>query len=1335
MSLKLGLSGQGNIPLGDVATNAKKSEATAPKSVPLFPVVKPIVPPTDYGELYVGPDPLIDNKNVKLLSENGISSFRPELLAVMNFMPAYLPLVAMSYTSKGGPGGVQSKVPASKLTTNPFDEFMTPVGKMLRVQLWSRELMKQDMLALVTALKTYDELEVPIAAREGQLVAAVKQAADDADFLFTLVTDIERLKNSFDLRRVLTKDSIVLPRLGGLSSKSPAGNDWSPAYVFTKYLGFDEANFTAFTNTKLFQQAVLDLRRIIARGSIRLFGTSNQSRKADADPTALNYAFDAQGSTFKFDVAALKSPAAGPTNASSLAYHKLFDESLPASMSDRAKLLATSVSRELRISIGLGDSSTLTSIAKTYPAVSDVGDPFGTILGSPGYSITDVTEGADQALVSVTRFTTPNQQSVLPFEETYINVATQGTVGSAASKGTLFIPGPSYYIDPIILGQPAQLDVGPLNALTSRTNRNTVAAVDAVGRLLQLPALVADPGKLFEPTLSTTQAGATLFLALQNQLFSMTPKDDSTKVKQVIVTGSPPENAANKSLTKELYSDPDQPGMFMGALIERARTNFSFRNELFRYFLLSGLVANIDGTRKGSFFEDLDASNELGLTTQNVKAALVASVEKLSNMLFGSTAGQVVSTQVGLGLNPAQKNTPPPKNDPYPEPQYLSFTADKSKVKWLLSSMATKATSLTPGFSYTWMNSLEETLRAYNDIENKRNAKLNGLTRRSSISLSTMALMVYESFISLMAGNVPAFFVSDTNAGNIRVVIDATKLNSMAHVVQVVRSKIESNPAVASNVTLSSFGFEQAKLVELQSIADAIVNEDNAVILIMQMLDFANDGIQVNAKTLLERFSKSSPDAARYKELQALAGKSGVVLDRQQALVARFLVSEIEERLGGQLTKKESTKPKSKIKPATASGQNKPPAKPEAPTAQLVASDAMFLNEDVVTPGMTNALFSMLREGQFKSFGQSTVRIAAVGIPAGFSDNLTRVVKTKNATPVDFAERQRDVVAINVYKKDEQYDGLVFKPKSFLFELTRFVSRTADPDIGEAEDFFTANQKLKHVDFSFELTNSYAPEGIGLDKLFSDPAYGFLTLDQKASMVRNHAVSVLLEMYVRLLTGMNLNEQAFVANAAELLQKRAASSSFMKEAATVHLSKVLGTPIILDQAVGGDPFLLDAQSLQQVDDFDQAQKLVDVPTASGGLKEKLTEDLRTFARLFASRSMLSDGQIERTRLIAPKLFERVFNVAFDANTFEIDIKSSDPDTVKALTQQGMIVTFGGAQGQPVPILVPRSTDSGHVTFEKYFVDVEVVGMASQTTGDSLTSTMPVSVAQPAVKVV
>lgn len=1336
MALKLGFPASGGSSLGDMSSAAKKPDVPAPKATPVFPPFKPIVPPTDYGALYVGPDPLIDNKNVKLLSENGISSFRPELLAVMGFMPAYVPLVAASSYTKVGTKKTQPKAPPPALTTNPFDQFLTSAGKMLRVQLWSRELIKQDMLTLVAALKTYDELGGPIAAREQELVDSIRQAAEDADFLFTLIVDIEKLRNAFDLRRVLTKDSIVPPRLGSLSSKSPAGNDYSAAFIFTKHLGFDESNFAVFSNTKLFQQAVLDLQRIIARGSMRLIGAGNQLRKADADPMALNYSFDAQGSSFKFDVAALKASATGPTDASSPVFFKSFSDSLPANLGDRAKLLATSLSRELRISAGLGDKSTLTAMAKVYPSVSDVGDPFTTVLGTPGYTITDAVEGADQALVAASRITAQNGQAVLPFEEVYLNVASQGAAGAPATKGTLFVPGPSYYIDPIVLGQPAQFDVGPLKALAARVDRNVVGAIDATGRLLQLPALVDDPGKLFEPSLSMTQTAATLFMALQHQLFSMTPKDDSTNVKSVIFTGQPPENAANKDIKKELFNDPDQPGMFMGALVSKAQSSPTFRNELFRYFLLAGLAANTDGTRKGSFFEDLDASDELGLTAQNVKAALTVSVDKLTNMLVTLPMAQPPSNVVVVGTqNPAQKNTPPPLNDAYPEPQYLKFVADKPKVKWLLSSLATKATTLTPGFTYTWMNSLDETLRAYNDIENKRNGKLNGLTRRSSLSLSTVALMAFESFVSLMAGNVPAFFVAGSGQ-DVTVVVDAAKLVSLARVVKLARSKIESNPALAAGINLASFGFEQTKSVELQSIADAIVGEDNAVILIMQMLDAANSGIQATAKVLLERFGPKSQDVARYNELQGLVNKSGIILDRQQATLSRFLVSELEQRLGGQLVqKKVAPKPVSKIKPASASGQSKKPApKPEEPVAQLEASDAMFLSEDVVTPGMVNALFSMLREPQFKSFGTSNRRVMSVGIPAGFSDNLTRIIKTKGAGVVDFSDRQRDVVSINVYKKDDQYDGLVFKPKRFLFELTRFVSRTADPDVKPTDEFMFVVPKMKHADFSFELSNTYTPEGVGLDKLLTDPAYAFLTLDQKSQLMTNHVTSVLLELYVRLLTGMNLNEQSFVSGATELLEKRAKASGFMKNAAAVHMSKVLGVPVIIDQVAGGDPFLLDAQSIQ-TDDFSQVQKLIDVPSASGGLKEKLTQDLRTFAKLFSSRSMLSDGQIERARLVAPKLFERVFNVSFDANTFEIDVAASDPETMETLTQQDMLEFDYGTfvpTGLPL-ILKARSTDMGHVTFEKYFVDVEVIGADVPT--DVAVPVVPIPVAQPSKKVV
>ena len=152
-------------------------------------------------------------------------------------------------------------------------------------------------------------------------------------------------------------------------------------------------------------------------------------------------------------------------------------------------------------------------------------------------------------------------------------------------------------------------------------------------------------------------------------------------------------------------------------------------------------------------------------------------------------------------------------------------------------------------------------------------------------------------------------------------------------------------------------------------------------------------------------------------------------------------------------------------------------------------------------------------------------QIISVGIPAGLFKNVNTFLKNKKSK-----NKSDDVFKILIYKIDLLNPYIIYKPKSFLFEASRFPVRVYSElkKVGSSYDLiptrnyslFSGNEeKFKMGSLGNNMNDSFGDEYKGWSPSLS-------TRDKEA-ILSNQTTSFLLENYLRIISGFNVNELTF----------------------------------------------------------------------------------------------------------------------------------------------------------------------------------------------------------------
>lgn len=306
-------------------------------------------------------------------------------------------------------------------------------------------------------------------------------------------------------------------------------------------------------------------------------------------------------------------------------------------------------------------------------------------------------------------------------------------------------------------------------------------------------------------------------------------------------------------------------------------------------------------------------------------------------------------------------------------------------------------------------------------------------------------------------------------------------------------------------------------------------------------------------------------------------------------------------------------------------------------------------------------------DNQFANYAGNNKRILSVGLPPRLARNILGA-PGKNAGGFYTEILKSNIIKISVYKNDVLNPGIVFRPKTFLFEVNRFPTR-----IVSNWQLNSDNAKLSYEQFSSKFFNPFTGKFLlhrNIIEAFED--YGnLLTSEIKQEIYRNHAYSFFLEQYIKWFTNSGPEELRFYRYNSFFDNKFTSTSQFNRYLSTTQnkfdLSNIYGDTI---------------------------------PT---GLEnpEKLVSDAQNSVKSYLKKEMLLTSVDElKKRIFMPKKFDRVFNLIVDPDDFEIE--NVHNDYVNKYENIGLIRKNSNSS----TYVYNRITQQTDVYMDEFWVDIE-----------------------------
>ena len=406
-----------------------------------------------------------------------------------------------------------------------------------------------------------------------------------------------------------------------------------------------------------------------------------------------------------------------------------------------------------------------------------------------------------------------------------------------------------------------------------------------------------------------------------------------------------------------------------------------------------------------------------------------------------------------------------------------------------------------------------------------------------------------------------------------------------------------------------------------------------------------------------------------------------------------------------------------------------------------------FLDEEDASPGARAILTAALATSELTATKGANKRIVAVGVPNGLAGRLRRKIDlTTNATAA-FNVRQSDIVRIMVNMVNIQMPDIVFFPRAYYFELSRFtVKNTAlygsvtpgctFDDVVVAVPTRDYGSTLGTRIVSADPSDFPAARGngkkISAPSAFGDPEHAFLPSALRAEILRNHVTSHILESYVRVLTGTSFSEHHFnLADPEPLLSSDVLTNAINGRVA--YVSDSFTTRVIKPRSSRAG--LFSHLRTPRANGLTASQLSLSHPTSTdvdGPLRlnvqgmepdaqEIISSDARTISNLSRQLTTAADPLAVSRKLLLPKQFDRIFLLLVDPDDFEID------EAATAMTSQGqqaLVALKANGDVAAVPLsgaellaraksssterlkLRPRDHGNSDMAFEKYIVTIE-----------------------------
>jgi len=1110
-----------------------------------------------------------------------VSVFRPEIISILNFNPLY--------------------------SGDPKLGHLSSHGQFLEVS-YQASLLRRDRMAklyksLLKTSKNPEEAQKVFSDLKKHFAINLDKIVDTTNFYGDALEKSQILTDFFDLKKI-PENEIKVDGLVPLKS------------FYIKHMGFAVPQFNLFTGSKILLQLLADFKSLTEDYSLGLLDLRDSDRSRDKSSVNIDVTY----TTGDFKVRKISSLET-PINMTQGQNFNPFQDLLPKGPKDRIKVLITALWKEYSVSAGLGTNMVQKILAENFDirgGKGSGGNPFDNILGIVKEDIFTRAQGdkafsalAHQLIVGgVNKIPDTSTMIVLPFEEKYID---------DEKKNKTFIPGKSYYINSIFdtkeTGAAPDFNTGPLIQYVNDFSDRFIKLDSAYKALFnRSPRLL--PGRVCNRFLNSIK-----------------------KATENITSGG------NHTISDTFYGAATGGTQSAAvALFRLANEDIVLKKLLFQYILCVGLLQN----------RDLDPNSiwsSLAVEFGEVKAFQSITVP----------AGFTGNTNLREDPNALKPhvNQIIRKIDKQVKTIVKAFAVQDNSLINLLENLALR--NLDRGSDGDKGNAIQECIYIVNKITedaskiSENNYLLSdntGRTRYNFLSASTQILMIFEVFSSMLK----LFGFSDFQSKNHEKLVVHTNAIQVKFIRGVIEDMIgatfdgEKPPkppetlddelhreeeAVVENTTdrLSGLNFnfggggsspdavpdppgaqssqkKSSKLTGTQkSLKETMRNLKSKVqaeFTIIQNILFILESVKQRleqAKTLaLNTYNPATlaaflQDGNGVRDLRIIKNYSQVRNSYAAILDAKWKVNNSLDKADPELD---------------ALGGNR-------------LDNAIVLN--IVDEKVREAVYSLTADENFRRHhSQVNTKILSVGIPAEFANNLYDRLRTSAIKKSSFQEKERDVVHLQVYKRDFLLDDLAFKPQKFIFDMSLY----------QLEKDFVANaptetnitlRKLQNKTALTDLAHPKNRENFNREDIINLKRYDFLSRDEKRQMFDNHFTSFLLENYIKLTTGMKIAEDTFIID-----QKERVHPGIDKKIEKILLSYIRD---ILEENIPPNQ---------------TTEELLVNP--------EVTEEVKDILRDFKTGNLTFYPNTLRDRILSPKVFDRIFHIPLNIDDFEVDKAAS-----------------------------------------------------------------------------
>lgn len=394
-------------------------------------------------------------------------------------------------------------------------------------------------------------------------------------------------------------------------------------------------------------------------------------------------------------------------------------------------------------------------------------------------------------------------------------------------------------------------------------------------------------------------------------------------------------------------------------------------------------------------------------------------------------------------------------------------------------------------------------------------------------------------------------------------------------------------------------------------------------------------------------------------------------------------------------------------------------------------------NDDDKQPGEENNIFTNYAENihyypklteiyelLFKDNQEYTTRkgynkkILTVGVPQGMFDRLLKKSSLNSSN-----SKHNDIFKISVYKTDVLNGEIIYMPKVFLFEASRYPVRVySDIKNTSKSDYREIFKAISTRNYSLFVDGKTADAGNPTywdDKSNSfGNEYSFLTSTEKNEIIENHVMSYILENYMKIVTGLSFDELTFSLDSREIetlvklepdpIVLEEAQKSFAtlssKSAREVLNSRNSSISKTNSKGLGSGGQNLNTLSKPTIPATGTNLDLKNFKSASRQIR--LATDSSTSRAIRAIPYYKFNPSVYITKLVQPKKFDRVFNIIFDPE-FEVDYEKTVATSIGAEKLKLLLRDRKIIQKRPnVNEYVDADKSPQNVMLDSYFVVIE-----------------------------